>query len=309
MIIGNFGFMANILKILVCCRKELQKNTMGFYNIYMSVNNILAMIFISYLTLFPQSIGQEQLINTSYINCIMISYFLRVFLASSSWLNVMVTLDRMLCVTYLNEFKFIKDKKKLSLIIAGIFIVLCLINAPNFVFKLETQTEFDMFTNQTITRKVCISSKLISTIRDGLAVSMRIIIPLILQAVMNSILIYKLFKTRHNINMPRSLRKEYKFAFTVIILNIVDFVSDMPFLISTIFINIYGYSQSYVTTTSNEAAIASLAYISSGVLSMFMYVLLFFVNLIFNKVFRKEVRKIFNEKMRKVTMRTTTNAT
>ena len=101
--------------------------------------------------------------------------------------------------------------------------------------------------------------------------------------------------------MSRSLRKEYKFAFTVIILNIVDFVTDMPFLISTIFINIYGYSQSYVTTTSNEAAIASFAYVAAGVLSLFMYVLLFFVNLISNKLFRNEVRKIFKEKLKRVT--------
>ena len=54
-VICNKGIVANILNILVCLRKELLKNTIGFYNILMSTFNILTLIFVGYLNEFAHS--------------------------------------------------------------------------------------------------------------------------------------------------------------------------------------------------------------------------------------------------------------
>ena len=129
-IVCSIGFATNTLNIVVSTRKKLLKNTMGFYNISMSIFNILTLVTVGYLDFFTQSIGQTPLILRSNLNCILISYVMRVISQMSSWLNVMVTTDRMLCVfPFLsNRFKFIKNKQILAGIATCLFLLLSLIH-------------------------------------------------------------------------------------------------------------------------------------------------------------------------------------
>ena len=110
MFICNIGFATNSLNILVNMRKDiLLKSTMGYYNILMSIFNILTLATACYLNLFAQSIGQTPLILRSNLNCILISYFIRIFAQMSAWLNVMLTLDRVICIySLIRRFKFVQ---------------------------------------------------------------------------------------------------------------------------------------------------------------------------------------------------------
>ena len=283
MIICNIGFATNSLNILVSTRRALLlKSTMGYYNILMSIFNILTLSVVGYLDLFPQSIGHTPLILRSNLNCVLISYFLRVIAQMSTWLNVMVTTDRMLCVFPLlsNKFMFIQSKRILSGIVTGLFLAICLLNVSNLFFHLDLQTG------------MCTSHTFVILLRDLTAIVTRIVIALILQLVMNTILIYKLIKARKNLHMPVSLKKEYKFAFNVIILNGVFIVTELPLFVSSILINIYGYNQTLISHASNEAAWASFAYVCSVLFATFFYVSLFFVNFLTNKMFARECKKI-----------------
>ena len=284
-VLFNKGIVSNIINIVVSLRKELKNSIMSFYNILMSIFNILTLIFVGYLAFFAQSIGQEQLILRTYLNCILISYFIRIFSQMSSWINVMVTFDRMLCIVFIQKVKFTENKKLLTCIVMAIFTLISVINSPNLLFKLEINNS----TNQTF----CTSSNAIISLRDTVAILMRILIPILLQIIMNSILIYKLFKARNNVTISRSLDKEYRFAFTIIILSIISILTELPFIMTTIFINVYGYNQSYISSASNESAIASLAHVCSFLFSSFIYVVLFYVNIITNKLFRKAFRNMF----------------
>ena len=278
-VIGNIGIIANILNIIVCTRKRLQQNTMGFYNILMSSFNILTIIFFGYLTLFSQSIGQEQLLLKSDASCKLISFFNRVFAQMSSWLSVMVTLDRMLCIGYTKRFKFIENKRNLAFIVLGLFAILCFINIPNLFNQVKTQTG--------TMSKDCKSSRVISVLRDGITILSRFLLPITLQVIISGML----FKVRNRAKVSRSLNKEYKFAFTIIILNLVLIITEFPLIVSLIFVNIYGYNQTFISNTSIESAIASFAYICSYVFAAFIYVSLFFVNFLTNKIYRRECLK------------------
>ena len=281
-VVCNIGFAANILNIIVSTRKKILENTVGFYNIFMSIFNILTLVVVGYLDLFSQSIGQTHLILRTNLNCLLISYFIRVFSQMSVWLNVLVTADRLLCVYSLfNRFTFFKRKKIHLGIVTSLFLVLCIINVPNFFFHLDPQIG------------MCISVKSVILLRDSIAMIMRIIVPLFLQLVMNTILIYKVFKARKSLRMTRSEKNDNRLAFTVIILNLVLIVTELPFSVNVILINLYGYNQTLISPTSKNASLASFAFVCSLVFSSFYYVSLFFVNLSTNKMFRREFKNFY----------------
>ena len=295
-IVGGIGILANLMNILVGAQRALQKNTLGFYNIHMSIFNILTLIFVCFLSYLPQSNGShEQLIQTSSLNCKFISYFLRIFAAMSSWINVMVTMDRMLCVCLINRFKFVHDKNKLLLIVLAVFAIICCIYMPSLFFHLESRTIFDAKTNETLITYDCTAPKSTVVIRDMLAVGFRIVLPRILHAVMNTVIVYKLFEHKHRMLINRPLEKEFRFAFTIVVLNVMLFVTELPFIGSVILMNVYGYGQTYAYSTNDESAIFSFVNVCSLVMSSLFFVAIFFVNLITNKIFRKAFINLFRQ--------------
>ena len=289
----NIGLVANVLNIIVSMRKELQKNTMGFYNILISVFNILSLIFVGYINFFPQTIGQESYLTRSDYNCKLILYLSKIFPPMASWLNVMVSLDRLLCVYNISRFKFINDKRKLLLIALGLFVTIAAISVSNLLFSVQIEAAFDSTINQITQNRVCTANERVKLVRDTLGTITRIILPVILPFVINALLIYKLVTFRHMAGISRSLRNEYQFVFTIIIFNCVCFIMEMPVLISVIFVNKYGYNETLISRTSNASAIASFAYVCSYITGSFLFVCLFFVNVATNRIFRKECIKIF----------------
>ena len=165
-------------------------------------------------------------------------------------------------------------------------IVLGVVNFPSLLFTISY--------NQDTSKSVCTSTPQIALLRDLIAALFRVIIPLIFRLILDTFLIYRLFKVRRQIlnhTIDRSLRREYKFAFTTIVLNVVFIFTDVSQLISLLFINIYGYNQTYISTTSNASAIASFVFVCITLLALFMNCgLIFFINIITNNVYRKEVR-------------------
>jgi len=98
-LIGSIGFITNIMNVVISQRKKLTKNTtMGLFNTFMSIFNVLGIVFVGFLNVFPQSIGEMELITSTMLSCKLIPFFTRVFMQSVAWSNVLVTFDRMLMV-------------------------------------------------------------------------------------------------------------------------------------------------------------------------------------------------------------------
>ena len=283
-IIGNFGIVTNMLNIFVSMKSEIMKIKTGFYFILISIFNILTIIFTLYLLLFPQSIGRPDLATTSFLACWLIPYLLRVVSQMVSWLNVVLTYDRMLCTTITYHIHFMYDNQKVKHLLLVMFVIICVLNLPNFFFHIEANT--------------CTPNwNFITVLRDSVSMLNRIIVPQTLQTVFNVILIVRLFKKREEIDRP--LEKERRFAFTVVISNIVFIVGEMPFLIATVFINMYGYNTTYITTTSIQAAVASFAFLcATAFLALVGYSSSLFVNIFTNKTYRNEVKKILGLNVR-----------
>ena len=151
--IGSIGLISNLINMAVCMRKKIGKEAMGFYNPLMSLFNILSLIS-GILQLFPTSIGQNDLIVASNYHCILMSYLTRVSIHMSSWLNIMLSLDRTISITHPNRFTWHKDRGMLVKIVFGILMVILVINVPNLMFGVivvETTTS----ENVTLITKLC----------------------------------------------------------------------------------------------------------------------------------------------------------
>ena len=205
----------------------------------------------------------------------------------SSWLSVMATFDRMVSVTFPARITFIKDKKKLTWIATVLFGLILALSTPNLVFRLQNI----LTANGTLSVQ-CVANTSITAFRDLIGLIVRFILPIALEFVLNIVLIYKLIKHRKSLNNTRDLTREYRFAFTIVVLNSLYFVCETPTFVITLYLNWTGYNQTNVALT-RASAIANFAFGLSLVLTSFRYTCLFYVNLLLNKVFRRELLRIF----------------
>ena len=92
-----------------------------------------------------------------------------------------------------------------------------------------------------------------------------------------------------------SLKRELRFAKTIIILNVIFIFSDMLALSIHVAINVYGYNQTYIsTTTTNQSAIISFVFVCAFQFVVFMVCdVTFVVNVLSNKKFRIECHKLY----------------
>jgi hypothetical protein len=286
-LILSIGITTNLFNIYICTRKSIFKETMGFYNPIMSTFNIFALIF-GFIYLYPQT---NSLLVVSTFSCITISYLGRVFFQISSWLNVMCSFDRMICITYPKRFNFLKNKTILSLIALGIFAFLLVLNVENVFFDLIDHNQTSLMSLYNIQIRLCSSPyKTLVIVRDFIAQFMRTILPVILEFCLNLILIYKLLKSRRNLNVRRTMQRDYKFAFIIVILNIVFLVTHVPLLVCVILLNSLNYSSPNGSISNNQIILNFLVTIS-GLLAGYMFTSLFFINLAFNRLFKREFYK------------------
>lgn len=284
------GIALNILSSIVFMRKKFSKITMGYYNIVISMVNILSSIF-GTLNYIGQAIGKDLTLISDF-SCIFLTFGMRIFAQMSSWMNVFVTVDRMVTITYPNKYPFLKNKKKLSFMILTQFLIICIINVTNLLLKVETIVTLNPATNKTITTKACTSTnEAIITIRDIIVLLFRAALPIILMISMNIYLMIKLVRERVKLKRLNELRKEYQFAISIFFMNALYTLFLLPGFVIIIYLNAI---QSY-KNLNIEVAVLQFAYVIALLIASCEFFFTFFVNILFNKIFKKELIVFLNE--------------
>ena len=189
-------FFLNIITIIVFMRKKFSENSMGFFNITINiVNNLIILLNIG---LYYKDSKNEFVIFRTTFACFYL-YIVRIFSSFHSWVIVMVSFERALHVIFPFKFKFMKKKKILFGIIIAIFTANIVFNIPNVFLRLTTTITYSNQTNQTITTKMCASTPQIEFIIDTIRILTRMVIPFILVALTDFLLIYKLFKSKSKV--------------------------------------------------------------------------------------------------------------
>ena len=290
-IICSIGFVTNLLNFHVCLRKNIRTTIAGFLNVFMSVLNILASI-VFFLTFFPQSIGKD-LISTYLYACILLPYSYRALLQINQWVNVIVSFDRTNMISYTVRAPQVVNKRKYSLIVLGLTVVILGVNSFNLFYSLQIEHTHN---NQTSAIITCSTSSFFDWIRDIVTFIFLNVLPLAFQLAINVKLVLKILNLR-NVVTTLSLRKEYRFAFVVSVYTLMLILIDGMYIFGVIIENLYDQnSRGFIEDLNDldQIWLGRLAYSFSILLFWFLMCdLLFFINLFTNKKFRNEFRKIY----------------
>ena len=285
-IILPFGLFFNTLSTIIFLRPRFKKTTNGFNNIIINtVNNLLLMVI--FAIYYTQSTGKDVLLTSIYA-CTILSFLARLLAQHSSWIYVILVSERLVCVMYPVEYKIFKYKKLIiAVVVSIVFLFLCGLDSPNLLLYLAT-TQTNSSANQTLSTLVCTGDALIIRIRDAVVIAFRMVIPFILTILLNIVLVFKLVKIKTQIRSKDSyMLIEYRFAFSIIALNVLFILTLLPNLVALIYLNLAQYDQANLAHT-RQVAVANLMLYVGQYISAYNYSFNFFINLRANGVFRKE---------------------
>ena len=285
-------FFLNILPITVFLRKKFRENYMNLYNLVISlVDN--SIIFLNYF-LFYQDAKNETLLVKSAFLCVFISYITRVFSSFHSWLLVMVSLERALHVMFPFGFKFMKRRRIILAIMLALFVANVAVYYPTIYLRVNTTTSFINETNQTVITKTCNSTPQIDFLIDTIRIMSRIVVPFILVLIFNSLLIYKLIKSKRKVKTKATsnMKREYNFSKIIAVTCLLFVLSFTPLMVVLLVINI---NQVEINSSVKAYAVSELVKGFAHFFTVINYLSQFMINLKFSSMFREEALVIFKD--------------
>lgn len=213
------GLALNLLHLVFYSRKKYINKTMNAYFIIISINNILALGVTSLR--FISLLDMYEFDRNTLLGCRLTQFIIRLSYASVSWLNYLITLDRLIYVLFNHKYKILVNRYSISQVIFCMYIFLTLANSPNFWIK--SIRLFENSTNQT-NIKICYATYEVIYAREFLAQIIGIYLPIILMISTNGLLIHKVWSLKNKLNKFKDL----KYLFSLIFSNIIFILALMP---------------------------------------------------------------------------------
>lgn len=272
------GIPCNLISILVF-RRLMKKNpnNMGFLGICQSCVDLV--LLLSFLLLIRSSplIFPQNLADLNDNLCRFLVHLRRFIIHASSWMPVIITFDRFTFVLYghNNRFKFMKSKVYLLLIIFGIFVMLAVVNTPNFLFSVQ--------------KGKCTTDYGLIIATDVISITFRTYIPFTLLILFNWLMIRRIYKNsrtmlQHN-SQTAITGKEHSFTISVIFYDGYFFCLNFPvtiyYILKDFFLHRFSTDLLFGAQFNMfNAVVVNLSYYENS------YV--FFIYMAFNKLFRRE---------------------
>jgi hypothetical protein len=280
------GIAMNFANTLVFSQKEFKKSIRYLFTC-LSIIDIFNLT-VCVLLFFPQTLDElNQLSIKSNLICKCTAIALRFFTQASSWLQVLISFDRVFSATYPIKYKSQFGTKYVMIALPTLLTILLAASFSNLTFELnQRQTNFN---NQTPLFS-CLPPRSVGLALNISGILIRALVPFSLMFTFNSLLIYIIFKKKVQHLNKTTNRKEYNLAFTIIGMNYLFLLLNMPLTVLQI--------NEYVVTITNpdqRALVNLLQKISTYLMYLysaftFLYYLKF--NFIFKRVFYKLTRKI-----------------
>jgi len=207
-----------------------------------------------------------------------------------------MTFDRLWSVYLENKLKIKRNKKTVTILILIVITFVFAIDQIYLAYYVQNFNYPILVFNQTLNKSVIViiivgicnqKNQQISQAQDMIFVIMRIILPFIIMAICNSILINHIRQSRKRVIRGRNERKNHSFTLSVAIMN-------GSFLIFNIGVTVYYiifYYNYYSRNSFGNVGNTILSFYGncSIILSYFFILCQFLVDMIFNKIFRKEI--------------------
>ena len=288
-ILVPIGLFLNLITIKLMSSKNFSNQSIKFYYILISVNNSLVLTF-NFITFVSGSVGTEAVLWSNF-SCVFFTSS-RIFTILASWLNMALTVDRIIQTYFPYKYFWIKKNKIKICISVCLFIASVLLSIPCFYFRITVTTSIDSVTNKTIITKACTASKNIVSIRDVITFFLRGIIPLFTILVMNSFLMYKLKRSKLYFLNNNELKNEYYFSYTIAVFNFSFLFALLPYVGSLLVLFIV-QNMPGVTVISRIYVIAGFCYNIGVFFATYNFYFAFFINFKFNVLFRQEFLTIY----------------
>jgi hypothetical protein len=275
------GLLMNILNIVVFNRRAFAAN-MRFYYTFLSALDAFNLL-VCVVSFVPFS--YERGLNfQSDASCKLLSFLRRLGTHSSSWTLVIISFDRVFYIMFNATYRSILGAKYF---LSSVTLMLSIVTATScisFVFML-TETRLNV-NNQTLLLLDCVAPRSMGLWVNVSAFLMRAIVPFVLMFTLNLVLIRKLFWIKSQVRKVNSSKKELHFAFTIIAINYVFLLLNLPLIAQ----QIYEYWPN--TDSDDHRARMRLLQVLSGILLYAFHAYTLFFHLKFNIIFRKELLKI-----------------
>jgi hypothetical protein len=294
-IVIPIGILFNFLTIFTFLRPRLRKiSNMSIFYVALAIYDILSLTnSILLVQLLPTL--NIKLVNLSNPMCKFGNIWRKIVTQAPSWIQLIMTFDRFRCVVCPQKFRYLENRLKLISTLVCVFIVLTFINTPflwYYTAEVKTITNvFDSNSNRTMNMTVlslsCTISSELGLATDILNVLMRSYIPFVLMIFLNVSMTRRFLRSKKiSTSRNRSLKREYIFTLTVFGMSLTFFVFYLPwsvyYVLNRIFQSISSLQTAQIDAQLNifQSIAFSIAYANNWSL--------FFVNVVFNGVFRKE---------------------
>lgn len=270
--IGTYG---NLISLIIYLRKQFRTQSIGTYLSCLSLFNLFAI-----LSLLFDIFKFEWTRNVQF--CRYYVYLHYINLQYCSWILVLNSFDHLVSVSMAIRIKIIKKKSFQIAILAIVFILLLILNLPISIYAVYNERILG-----------CDLSNEVGYLVDIVDMFVCTLIPFIIMSICTVIMIYKLFSFKKSLATRQSRKRKTQFARTVIGINLIFLVCNLPISIVLIILNYYTYAGKLAPLARAKL---KLVY---RVFHIVMYIhnaIPFIIYMIFNRLFRKDFYKLFSLK-------------
>jgi hypothetical protein len=278
------GILFNVLSLLVFTNERFHKNTsIGVLYIMLSIFNIIAL---TTETIFASLDHVEfDFLTTSLFSCRFFVMWRMLVFHMPSFIQVLISLSVYLKIQFPSKKIFSKTSFVISLNLLVILFVF-LMNIGYLFFYIEEKivplSEANE-TNQTTIERSCTTDRITDFAMDFVNLSMRDLFPFVLILILNILSIRLLVNSKRNSNI-KNLKKEYQFGRSIIAMNMLFLIIYTPWSILFVIYHINHYKSSLNITT--ELAYLRIIVNIFDCVGYLNNISIFFINIIFNMVFR-----------------------
>ena len=254
------------------------------------LSDSIALFWNFFIYKYLQCILDFDIPSYSAISCALFVYVARIIQQTPLLFQAFISFVNYLSVAYPSRHITFNKKPKLISSFFLIIIFLFIINIPNSINFFSVSDS-----NTTTTNQICTTTYLIAIISTSEYSFVRFVLPLILIVTLNALNLNSLIKSRVNLNL--SLDREKRFGIILLILGLLFLLFNLPFFCSTLIQIIF---QSIYFYPADSVPMIYIKFINSctQAFSWIYYMMGFFINISFNKIFQQRLKNIISLKFR-----------
>lgn len=285
------GVVANSFMAYVFGRRRFRTSnqpSLVYYNlVYVLLCNLtLAMGIVNF---FPTAFGVDLTLASS-TSCKMVWFLRIIFLTCAEGFQAQMSVDRALHVIYPHRFNISKMTN-----LVGVTCIICLtITVYSAAFEPLRYLIYKNAPgpNNTIVLKavLCTLSPTVTIVHNFILFVVRFTIILVI-LIGNMVMFCKLVRSKKNLNKDFAMSsKEYSFAISLVVVNVIKCVMIAPHLVLLLWQLRNGF---YPSLSTDYTGYVNVIYSFTNLANYGYHALPFFVMLLSNKMFRKELFRVF----------------